>query len=150
MVVAWLLPRETAAASAQVLCRKPYNHTPFYSGTSVKTSIDRGCVCLGVTCHLHFWQNDQDLLRVTAVTWGGTDTEISRSQHRKLRRKFSRVSSKDSNPGPFDLKSGALTTELPPLPVPWCENVGRVFLVLASPYSLTSVLTQGEQPMKVK
>ena len=90
-------------------------------------------MCFGVTCHLHFWQNDKALLRVTAVTRGGTDSEISRSQHRKLRRKFSRVSSKDSNPGPFDLKSGALTTELPPLPVPWCENVGRVFLVLASP-----------------
>ena len=24
--------------------------------------------CLAVTCHLHFWQNDQDLLRATAVT----------------------------------------------------------------------------------
>ena len=27
-------------------------------------------VSLGVTCHLHFWQNDQGLLRATAVTWG--------------------------------------------------------------------------------
>ena len=27
-------------------------------------------VCLGVTCHLHFWQNDRSLLRVTAVTRG--------------------------------------------------------------------------------
>ena len=27
-------------------------------------------VCLAVTCHLHFWQNDQDLLCATAVTWG--------------------------------------------------------------------------------
>ena len=27
-------------------------------------------VCLAVTCHLHFWQNDQDLLSVTAVTQG--------------------------------------------------------------------------------
>ena len=31
--------------------------------------------CLGVTCHLHFWQNERDLLRATAVTRGGTDTE---------------------------------------------------------------------------
>ena len=23
--------------------------------------------CLAVTCHLHFWQNDRDLLRATAV-----------------------------------------------------------------------------------
>ena len=26
--------------------------------------------CLAVTCHLHFWQNDQDLLRATAITRG--------------------------------------------------------------------------------
>ena len=26
--------------------------------------------CLDVTCHLHFWQNDRDLLRATAVTRG--------------------------------------------------------------------------------
>ena len=33
--------------------------------------------CLAVTCHLHFWQNDRDLVRATAVTdGGGTDTEI--------------------------------------------------------------------------
>ena len=33
-------------------------------------------VCLAVTCHLHFWQNDWDLLHVTLVTRGGTDTKI--------------------------------------------------------------------------
>ena len=32
-------------------------------------------MCLGVTCHLHFWQNDQGLLHATVVTKGGTDTE---------------------------------------------------------------------------
>ena len=26
--------------------------------------------CLAVTCHLHFWQNDWDLSRATAVTQG--------------------------------------------------------------------------------
>ena len=26
--------------------------------------------CLAVTCHLHFWQNDRDLLHATEVTWG--------------------------------------------------------------------------------
>ena len=31
--------------------------------------------CLGVTCHLHFWQNDRGLLHATAVTRGGTDTK---------------------------------------------------------------------------
>ena len=27
-----------------------------------------GCACLAVTYHLHLWQNDGDLLRVTEVT----------------------------------------------------------------------------------
>ena len=31
--------------------------------------------CLGVNCHLHFWQNDQGLLCTTVITQGGTDTE---------------------------------------------------------------------------
>ena len=50
------------------------------------------CACLAVTCHLHFWQNDWDLLGATmcgttvahtVVTQGGMDTE-NKSQHRKL------------------------------------------------------------------
>ena len=38
--------------------------------------------CLAVTCHLHFWQNDQDFLCATVVTrgWNGYRTK---SQHRK-------------------------------------------------------------------
>ena len=34
-------------------------------------------VCLAVTCHLHFWQNDRELLRATAVTrgWNGYRNE---------------------------------------------------------------------------
>ena len=33
--------------------------------------------CLAVTCHLHFWQNDRDLLCATVVTQGGQmDTKI--------------------------------------------------------------------------
>ena len=38
--------------------------------------------CLAVTCHLHFWQNDQDLLHATAVTWGWNGYR-NKSQHRK-------------------------------------------------------------------
>ena len=38
---------------------------------------------LGVTCHLHFWQNDWGLLRATAVTRGMERTP-NKSQHRKL------------------------------------------------------------------
>ena len=39
--------------------------------------------CLAVTCNLHFWQNDRDLLRATAVTRGWNGYGI-KSQHRKL------------------------------------------------------------------
>ena len=35
----------------------------------------RVCACLGVACHLHFWQNDRGLLRASAATRGGIDTE---------------------------------------------------------------------------
>ena len=46
---------------------------------------------------------------------GGTDTEIRVStESRPWRRKFSRRSSRDSNPRPFNHESGALTTELSP------------------------------------
>ena len=49
----------------------------------IQSHIGRVYVCLAVTCHLHFWQNDQDLLRATAVTrrWNGCR---NKSQHRKL------------------------------------------------------------------
>ena len=36
-------------------------------------------VCVGVTCHLHFWQNDRSLLRATTVTrgWKGHRIRVS-------------------------------------------------------------------------
>ena len=67
--LAWLVPHETAAISAQVLCT-PYNHAPCHF---MQSHIRKVYACLAVTCHLHFWQNDQDLLRATVVTrgWNG-------------------------------------------------------------------------------
>ena len=40
-------------------------------------------LCLAVTCHLHFWQNDWDLVHAAAVTWGWTWYQ-NKSQHRRL------------------------------------------------------------------
>ena len=40
-------------------------------------------MCLAVTCYLHFWQNDQDLLCATVVTRGWNECQ-NNSQHRKL------------------------------------------------------------------
>ena len=48
-----------------------------------KPHIHKVYACLAVTCHLHFWQNDRDLLRATAVTMGWNGYR-NKSQHRKL------------------------------------------------------------------
>ena len=73
------MPHETTAVSAQVLCA-PYNHAPC---PFMQSHIRKVYACLAVTSRLHFWQNDRDLLRVTAVTrrWNGYR---NKSQHRKL------------------------------------------------------------------
>ena len=64
--------------SAQVLCI-PYNHAPCHF---MQSHIRKVYACLAVTCHLHFWQNDRDLLRATAVTRGWNGYR-NKSQHRK-------------------------------------------------------------------
>ena len=65
--LAWLVPHETAAVSVQVLYT-PYNHAPYHF---MQIHLTRKVyACLTVTCHLHFWQNDRDLSRATAVTRG--------------------------------------------------------------------------------
>ena len=84
LVVTWLVPCETAASSAQVMFTyrsfTSYNHAPVHFIQSQTGSVHVfvcvcvcACVraCLAVTCHLHFWQNDRNLL-----LWGGTDTKI--------------------------------------------------------------------------
>ena len=76
--LAWLVPHETAAVSAQVLCT-PYNHARCHF---MQSHIRKVYACLAVTCHLHFWQNDRDLLRATAVTRGWNGYQ-NKSQHRK-------------------------------------------------------------------
>jgi len=76
--LAWLVPHETAAVSAQVLCT-PYNHAPCHF---MQSHIRKVYACLAVTCHLHFWQNDRDLLRATVVTRGWNGYR-NKSQHSK-------------------------------------------------------------------
>ena len=65
-MLTWLVPHETAAILVQVLCT-PYNHAPCHF---MQSHIHKVYACLVVACQLHFWQNDQDLLCPTAVTWG--------------------------------------------------------------------------------
>ena len=76
--LAWLVPHETAAVSAQVLCT-PYSHAPCHF---MQSHIRKVYAFLAVTCHLHFWQNDRDLLGATVVTRGWNGYR-NKSQHRK-------------------------------------------------------------------
>ena len=55
------------------------HHTPCHF---MQSHICKVYACLVVTCHLRFWQNDQGLLRATAVTRGWNGYR-NKSQHRK-------------------------------------------------------------------
>ena len=112
--LAWLVPHETAAVSAQVLCT-PYNHASCHI---MQSHIRKVNACLAVTCHLHFWQNDRDLLRATAVT-RGWNRYRNKCQHGKstLEKKILPPFRRGFEHATFQsLESGALTTELSPLP----------------------------------
>ena len=114
LIVTWLVSRETAAISASsVYTIQPCTMSRHF----MHSYIRKMNACLVVTCHPHFWQNDRDLLRATAVT-RGWDVHRNKSQHRKLtlEKKFSRRSCRDSNLRPFDQEPGTLTTE-PPSPL---------------------------------
>ena len=87
----------------------PYRF-PHYAWTaawSAHSDFVRSSVytCSGVTCHLHFWQNDRGIL--------------NKSQHTKLslEKKFSRRSCRNSNSQPFDHASGAHTNRLSRVPL---------------------------------
>ena len=101
--------------SAHVLCT-PYNYAPVCNVTSCKATYI-GCMCFSCNLPLHFWQNDQGSLRATAVTLV-CNGRRNNNQHRKctLEKTILRLSCRDSNLRPFDHESGALTTELPPVP----------------------------------
>ena len=92
----WLVPHETAA----ILVRSVYTIQPCHFMQSHVTSckvmslhakpchfmqshIRKLHLCLTVTCHLHFWQNDRYLLYATAATQGWNGYR-NKSQHRKL------------------------------------------------------------------
>ena len=59
------------------MARSEYTIQPYIASRYfMQNHIRRMHACLAVTSHLHFRQNDRDLLRATAVTRGATDTEI--------------------------------------------------------------------------
>ena len=76
----WLVPHETAAISAQILCT-PYNHAPFHF---MQSHIRNGLCVFSCNLPQHFWQNDWDLLRATAVIqgWNGYRNESAQKVDR--------------------------------------------------------------------
>ena len=108
--------------------------------------IRRVPVCLAVTCHLHLWQNDRDLLRATAVT-RGWNLYRNKSQHRKLtpeKKIISRRSCRDSNPKPFDHEPGAVTTELPQLPTARPNRLTNILVTIGlGIYIMRSAISVG-------
>ena len=92
-----------------------FSHYAWTAASSAHSDFDgsRVCACLGVTCHLHFWQNDRGILRTTAVTrgWNGHRIRVS-TQSWLWRRRFPRRPCRDSNSQPFDHESDAITNNL--------------------------------------
>ena len=89
----------------------------------IQSYIHRVHACLAVTCHRHFWQNEQDFFLKWSkkcycgnTGWNEYRNKSAQKMSWPWRRKFSRRSCQDSNPRPFDYESAALTTELSPLP----------------------------------
>ena len=68
LVATWLVPPKPAAISTHAMCTL-CNHAPVYRfiGRHIRR-VHRVHACLAVTCHLHVWQNDLELLRTDAVT----------------------------------------------------------------------------------
>ena len=87
-----------------------------------KSHIRKVYACLAVTCHLHFWQNDRDLLRATVVTRGWNGYR-NKSQPAGIRTRDLSITG----------ESGALTTELSPPSFCFCfyTLVQRVFVECA-------------------
>ena len=92
--------------SQRILCT-PYNHAPCQS--HICRVLQH--VCLAVTCHLHFWQNDQDL-SCYCNTMGDTEIRVS-TESWPWRRKFSYRSCLNLNLWPFDHESIALLLSSP-------------------------------------
>ena len=90
----------------------------------MQSHIHKVYACLAVTCHLHFWQNDWDLLHATAVTWGWNGYR-NKSQHRKSTLEKKILPPLLQGFEPTNHESGALTTKLtppPPHPPPMMDS----------------------------
>ena len=79
VVVTWLVPHETGAVSA----RSVYTIQPCHVTSCKAICIRRVHACSAVT-YLHFWQNDQDIARATAVARGWNGYRKKESAQKKI------------------------------------------------------------------
>ena len=88
-------------------------------------------VCLGVTCHLHFWQNDWGLLHANAVTWkkNGQQTGVS-TESQLWRRKLSSHSCQHLNLQLLDHESSVLMVAFPYMPCLTIHSLPACFFFL--------------------
>ena len=113
------------------------HHTTMYQFTVchfIRSHIRRLHVCLTVTCHLHFWQNNRDLLRASAVTGVATDTKIEVCTESLLRRRKVPRRWPGNESVIFRQRVRHSTTELSPLLQTWfvpCSRCGCVDWKLA-------------------
>ena len=99
----------------------------------VSSYVRKMHVCLAVACRLHFWQNDQDLVRATAVTRGWKRYRNKSAQKVNPGGENSPSNTwRDSNPRSFDHESSALTTEPSPLPTTRPMHPGLTHPVVVS------------------
>ena len=77
-VVQWA--ETTVTKSSLTACVWAHFHSDFV--------VPKVHACLGVTCHLHFWQNDRGLLHATAVTQGWNRHRVSVSTQSWLEKKI--------------------------------------------------------------
>ena len=78
LVVTWLVQCKTAAISVCAVCTiQPCTTSCHF----MLSHTHRMHVCLTVTCHLHFWQNDQDFL---FTCYRSNNRYQNKSQHRKV------------------------------------------------------------------
>ena len=85
----------------------------------------RACTCLGVTCHLHFWQNGRSLFTCHCGNTGVERTPKKESAEKVNPReeKFPAAPAGIRTRNLFDHESGALTNKLS-----WLTGILRTYL----------------------
>ena len=107
-------------------------------------------VCLDVTCHLHFWQNDQNLLVLfaAAVTWGWNGCQ-NKCQRKKLTMGKKTLFLPGLKPVIFSNESSALTNEISLLPgTLFAQNVHALTTAILCCLAVLSISSQTTKSLR--